>query len=118
QSPCRDRDGARAELGLGARDTVVGFVGRLSPQKAPEVLLKAFALLVPKLPSAVLVVIGDGPLSEPLRKLAEEWDVAGRVKWLGWRDGGHAMSAFDVFVLPSRYEGLPYVAIEALVAGL
>lgn len=112
------RDEVRRRLGLPRDAPVVGFVGRLAPQKAPEVLLAAFARVARADPDAVLAVVGDGPLRSTLREQCERLDLGDRVRWLGERDGQRSMPAFDVLALPSRYEGLPYVLLEALVAGL
>lgn len=111
-------DEARRRLGLPRDASVVGFVGRLARQKAPEVLLAAFARVARAAPDAVLAVIGDGPLRSTLHDQCERLDIGDRVRWLGERDGQLSMPAFDVLALPSRYEGLPHVLLEALLAGL
>ena len=108
----------RDRLGLADDVPVIGFVGRLVEQKAPGVLLRALALVDREVRSCQLVIVGDGPLQVPLRRLAETLGIGDRVLWLGDRDGRPLLPAFDVFALPSRYEGLPYVALEALAAGL
>lgn len=111
---------ARASLGLDPADDgpVIGFVGRLVTQKAPEVLLSAFADAARTSPGARLALVGSGPLGPALRRLAEGLGVADRVLWLGERDARGLLAGFDVFALSSRKEGLPYVVLEAMAAGL
>jgi glycosyltransferase involved in cell wall biosynthesis len=108
----------RTSLGVGARDVVLGFVGRLSSQKAPDVLVRAFARITPVAPHVHLVVAGDGPMRDGLVRLTGSLGLADAVTFLGHVDASSLMQAFDVMVIPSRYEGLPYVALEALNAGL
>ena len=117
-SEAAPRHEARAALGVADDTTVVGFVGRLVPQKAPHVLVRAMRKVADKLPGAVLALVGAGPLDEELRRLAAEVGVTDRVLWLGERDGRALMAGFDVFAIPSRSEGLPYVVLEAMAAGL
>jgi glycosyltransferase involved in cell wall biosynthesis len=109
---------ARQHLGLPLAAPVVGFVGRLSWQKHPEALLRAFELVRQAVPEARLAMIGDGPGQAQAEALAQSLGVAEAVHWLGPRPGASSMPAFDLFMLPSRYEGMPYVLLEALAAGL
>ena len=118
QPPVPDRRSARAALGLPASARVVGFVGRLTKQKAPEVLLDAFVRVQATRPDVHLAIIGTGELQSWLEQRAGERNVAHCVHWLGQQPGQASMPAFDLLALPSRYEGLPYVLLEALVAGL
>jgi RraA family protein len=108
----------RRDLGLAHDAIAVGFVGRLVEQKAPEVLVQAFAAAARSAPRARLIVVGSGPLERPLRGLADGLGVGDRVLWLGERDALAALPAFDLFAIASRKEGLPYVLLEALAAGL
>lgn len=103
---------------VAADDVVVGFVGRLVEQKAPDVLLRAFAAAAAAAPRVRLAMVGDGPLGPGLRALADDLNIAGRVAWLGERDAREVMGGFDLFALASRKEGLPYVVLEAMAAGL
>ncbi len=113
-----DRRNVRAELGLPDDIPVVGFVGRLAPQKAPDVLIEAFAELADRNADSVLAVVGYGDMEASLKRRTKELGIGTRVRWLGQRPGRRSMSAFDVFCLPSRYEGLPYTLLEAQSAGL
>jgi glycosyltransferase involved in cell wall biosynthesis len=108
----------RVHFDLPADAIRIGFVGRFVPQKAPECLLRAFAALAGRFPKARLVMVGDGALGAALREEAQKLGIAERVSWPGPLDGQSAMFGFDVFVLPSRYEGFPYVLLEAMVAKL
>jgi glycosyltransferase involved in cell wall biosynthesis len=109
----------RAELGLGADDTVIGSVGRLVPEKDHETLLRAFARLAPAHPRTRLVVVGGGPQEAALRELAASLGLAGRVVLTGARtDVGRLLPAFDVFALPSRLEAAPLAVLEAMHHGL
>jgi glycosyltransferase involved in cell wall biosynthesis len=112
------RPAARRCIGAADDAFVVGFVGRLVDQKAPEVLVRAFARVVAMVPRAQLAMVGSGPLEPALRRLAAELRVTDHVRWLGERDSAGVLAGFDVFALPSRKEGLPYVVLEAMSAGL
>lgn len=116
--PLPSREEARAALGLADDGRVVlGVVGRLSGQKGIDRLLDALALMGRR-DDVVLAVIGDGEDAEALRAQAEELGVSEAVHWLGLQPGQTSMPAFDVLVVPSRYEGFSYVMLEGLWAGL
>ena len=116
--PFPSREEARAQLGLEVDQLAVGFVGRLATQKNPLLLLDAFGLIAADFPRAQLVVIGDGPLKAAMQSRIAALGLTKQVILAGWREGWRTMPAFDVFALPSRYEGLSYVSLEALHAGL
>lgn len=98
----------------------IGFVGRLVHQKGVDVLVKALALLEPELP-LVVDIVGDGPNRPALQQLALSLGVADRIRFLGWKSAGELPELYrcmDVFVLPSRDEGMPNVVLEAMASGL
>jgi glycosyltransferase involved in cell wall biosynthesis len=110
------RDRARRALGIPAGATVVGAVGRLTYQKAPE----DFLAMIDHLGRAgvVGVWVGGGELAEHVSRLADA-KPAGRIVLAGERDDvPEILPAFDVFMLPSRYEGLPTAVVEAMVSGV
>jgi glycosyltransferase involved in cell wall biosynthesis len=112
------RQAARRRMGVGDRETVIGFVGRLVEQKAPEILLEAFAIAATFVSSARLAVVGGGPLSSALVALSQRLGIEDKIVWLGERDAREVLSGFDIFALSSRKEGMPYVILEAMSAGL
>jgi glycosyltransferase involved in cell wall biosynthesis len=107
-------------LGCDPYRPLIGFVGRLDHQKAPDDLLEVFALVASEVPEAHFVIVGDGPMRADLesRRLAGDGALAQRLSFVGEQPGTWAMSGFDVFTLPSRYEGFPYVLIEAAHLGV
>lgn len=116
-----DRSGRaelRAQLGLRDEEICVGFLARYVPQKAPERLLEVVSELSSDLPPFRFAMVGDGPLESSLRARAVAMGVADRIIFASGSLGPPAMSAFDVFALPSAYEGFPYVLLEAAVNGL
>jgi glycosyltransferase involved in cell wall biosynthesis len=102
----------RAELGLQEDHIAVGFVGRLTWQKDPLRFCHAIAHAQQRDSRIIGVMVGDGDLAEAVRA------TGGPVLFLGWREARAVMSAFDVLAVTSRYEGMPYVFLEALQAGL
>jgi glycosyltransferase involved in cell wall biosynthesis len=104
----------RAELGLPPDAHLVLAVGRLVEQKNHALAVRAIA----EVPDAVLAIAGTGPLLGDLERQARETGVADRVLFLGLRPDARAlMGAADVVVMPSRWEGLPLSALEALASG-
>jgi glycosyltransferase involved in cell wall biosynthesis len=94
---------------------VVGGVGRLDVQKGFDVLVRAVA----RLPDVHLVLVGDGPERRALEELVADLGVRERVTMTGWSDEVSAlMGSFDVLAVPSRWEGLPLVVLEAMLAGV
>jgi glycosyltransferase involved in cell wall biosynthesis len=115
----RDRAAIRAALAIPPAASVVGSVTRLSAQKDPDTLLRAAALVARKQPDVYFVVVGDGPLRPDLERLTDRLGLRDRIRFTGiYRDIPAVMSAFDVFVLTSLWEGLPRVVPEAIAAGL
>jgi glycosyltransferase involved in cell wall biosynthesis len=110
------RERARRALGLPAEAIVVGAVGRLTYQKAPEDFLAAMRKL--GRPGVVGFWVGGGELAARIGRLASMQPDA-QVILAGERtDVPDILPAFDVFALPSRYEGLPTVIVEAMVSGV
>ncbi|MFZ2013116.1 MAG: glycosyltransferase family 4 protein [Nocardioides sp.] len=111
------RSAARALLGLPDDATVIGTVARADFQKAPEHLLAALEQM--RHTEAMVAWVGGGPLVESIRKRAAERGLADRFLMLGERsDVAQVLPAFDVFALPSRYEGLPCAIVEAMRCGI
>jgi glycosyltransferase involved in cell wall biosynthesis len=108
----------RREWQVRDTDVCIGCVGRLTRQKAFDVALSAFSAVLRKCPNAVLAIVGDGPLKPFLIKRATRAGIDHAVRWCGAVDGAEAMSAFDISLLTSEYEGFPYALLEALAAGL
>jgi len=108
---------ARQLLGLSPQVQVVGAVGRLSYQKAPEDFVAALVHL--NRPDVVGVWLGGGELAEDMRRLVQRVAPNVRVLLTGERtDVAELLPAFDVFALPSRYEGLPVAIVEAMMCGI
>ena len=98
---------------------VVGFVGRLHMQKNPYRLVEIFRALTLIRAEARLIMIGKGEEQTGLEQKCKELGIYDKVKFLGARDDvNEAMMAMDVFLLPSLYEGLALVAVEAQATGL
>jgi glycosyltransferase involved in cell wall biosynthesis len=96
-----------------APGAIVGTVGRLAFQKGFDLLLTAMR----DVETATLVVIGDGEDRERLQALATRLGIADRTVWAGWSEDVRAhVTSFDIFVLPSRFEGFPLAVLEALLA--
>jgi glycosyltransferase involved in cell wall biosynthesis len=113
------REALRREHGAAAGEPVVGFVGRLAPEKDLPTFLRAFAAAARRAPGLRGIVVGDGPERSAAEALAASLGVAGRVRFLGERSDARALlPAFDVLALSSRIEGLPNVVVEAQLAGV
>jgi sugar transferase (PEP-CTERM/EpsH1 system associated) len=112
------RDQARIKLKLPQDEYVIGAVSRLDPVKGIDDLIIAFTNLIRTHP-AYLVIIGEGPERQRLETVAQETGCADWVIWTGYRaDVPELLSAFDVFVQPSHFEGLPNTVLEAMAAAL
>ena len=99
---------------------IVLCVGNLLPIKGHELLVRAVASLVPEFPALTLEVIGHGPESSRLQALAQDLQISERIRFLGRQSRQQvaaAMRRCTVFALPSRYEGLGCVYLEAMSAG-
>ena len=112
------RDDVRVELGLGNR-FVVGHIGRFFPQKNHDKLLKIFVEILKQRPDSILILVGEGPLFDQVKKMTQKMGIEENVLFLGVRsDVNRLMQAMDAFIFPSLYEGLGIVLIEAQAAGL
>lgn len=109
----------RAELGIPQDAFVLGHVGRFMYQKNHAFLLRVFQRLLSSRQDAWLLLIGEGERMKLIRSEVEKMGIEGKVRFTGTRsDVAKLYSAMDVFCLPSFYEGLPVVALEAQANGL
>ncbi|GAB6166314.1 hypothetical protein JCM19992_23140 [Thermostilla marina] len=102
-----------------AEGRIVLYVGRLDHQKGVDILLRSAAAWLPQYRDVHLLLAGDGPDRARLESLARSLEIARQVCFLGFREDIPALlRAADVFVLPSRWEGMPNAVLEAMAAGL
>ncbi len=113
------REAFRTALGIPSALPLILFVGRLVPQKGPDVLLHAFAGMIQGGPPAILHLVGDGPMRAELEALAKDLGLQERVLFVGNQERVHErLQAADLFVLPSRSEGMSNALLEAMATGL
>jgi glycosyltransferase involved in cell wall biosynthesis len=121
ERPIHNRDVGtelRTSLGLPASSKLVLSVGRLTKQKGYDYLIGAACTVAAQLPDAHFLLAGEGPLEAELKANAKACRALGNVHFLGSRsDAKELMRACDLFVLPSLFEGLPLVVLEAMSAG-
>ena len=105
----------RSEIGIPEDALVIGTVGRLAEAKGQRYILEALAVLKETFPSIRLLIAGDGPLRKELEDFGEALGIKHNVLFLGMRrDIPALLSAMDIFVLPSLWEGLPNALLEAM----
>lgn len=105
---------------LGVTDKfVIGHVGRFRLQKNHSFIIDIFKEVCKKEPNSTLLLVGDGPLEEEIKKKVDDLGLLDKVKFLGARDDvNDLMQAMDVFILPSLFEGFPLTMIETQASGL
>ena len=109
----------RNKLGFTDQNFVIGHVGRLSYQKNHKFLIKLFKRIHEKEPNARLVLVGTGEKERKIREQVHKLNLTKTVIFLGNRsDVNKLYQAFDVLVMPSLFEGIPVVGIEAQFSGL
>lgn len=109
----------RAEFGAGPGTLILGQVGRLTAPKNHAFSLELFSCILKAREDSLLILVGEGELESSIRQKARNLGIEGKVLFLGPRDDVSAIqNAFDVALLPSLYEGLGIVAIEAQANGL
>lgn len=112
------RKSKREKLGISAK-YVLGTVGRLCYQKNTLFLIDIFPMILRKIPEAVLIIVGEGDLRSEVEKQIRDLGLEDKIFLLGMRtDVPDLLQAMDVFLLPSRFEGLCIAAIEAQCIGL
>lgn len=114
-----ERNKLRKDFSILDNELVVGHVGRFDYQKNHEFILEVFAELLKLIPNSKLVLIGDGELREKIENKISMLNIKDNVLLLGVRnDVNKLYNLFDIFILPSIFEGLGIVAIEAQINGL
>ncbi len=109
----------RGIMGVDENTLVIGHVGRFTQVKNHTFIIDVYKALSQKYDNSRLVLIGDGELSETIKNKVLTLDLQNRVFFPGVQPNVNEwMQAFDVFVMPSLYEGLPFVLVEAQAAGL
>ena len=110
---------AKQMLGLSSDVFVFGTIGRLAPTKGLTYLIEAFSKAKEKIPSAHLVIFGDGACRTELEELASKLSCSDSIHFLGHRDNiEQLIKGMDVFVLSSIAEGMPRAILEAMAAGI
>lgn len=110
---------SRAQLGIPEGAFVIGMVGRLSKQKAPDTFVKAAKLIKEKIPNAFFLMVGDGELRDQIENLISQYDLGSSFLITGWVDNSTAyMKIMNVGMLLSRWEGFGLVLPEYMACGI
>jgi glycosyltransferase involved in cell wall biosynthesis len=113
------RTRCREEFGVPDGSRLIGVVARLTPEKDHATLLEAFAIVSAQRSDVVLAIVGDGPTLAEAKETARRLGIEGLVRFTGSRlDVPDILSAFDLFAMSSKEEGLGITLIEAMAAGL
>ncbi len=100
-------------------DIILGTVSRLIYQKDPLTLIKSFKIINDSFPQTKLVIVGDGPMLDECHQLIENLHLNDKVEMSGYRKNyKDYLKMFDIFILASHYEGLPYALMEAMIMGI
>jgi glycosyltransferase involved in cell wall biosynthesis len=117
QSSLLDKSIAREKFNISPTDFIFGTIGRLVKAKDHETLIQAFAYIKPHCPNAKLIIMGQGELEIPLKKLIESLHLTHDIMMTGYVDQAFRyMKLFDVFLLPSLKEAFGRVLLEAMIA--
>ena len=104
-----------SELGISETSFVVGMIGRISAQKAPDVFIRAAKLVNEQVPNSAFIIVGDGELRPEIEKYASENNL--QLIITGWTYEPYSyLKVFDVAVLPSRWEGFGLAVVEYMAA--
>ena len=113
-----NKDQKKKEIGIKGNGPIIGLGVRLTEQKGITYLLQAMPKVIEVFPEITLIVAGDGPLENSLKQEAVNLGVDKNVLFVGPRlDMPELLKLFDLYVLPSLWEGLPMVILEAIAAG-
>ena len=113
------RNKIRKELNITDNTMVLGHIGRFAKPKNHTFLVKIYSKYLKKNKKSMLVLVGDGKLKNKIEKMVKRYGIEKNVKFLGSRnDVSDIYSAFDLFILPSLYEGVSISMIEAQISGL
>ncbi|MBV8253779.1 MAG: glycosyltransferase [Chitinophaga sp.] len=117
-NPAAASDHLRAQYGFAADDIVVGFIARMTEQKDPLGLIRAFAMAVQQQPRLKLLMVGDGSLKAEAIKLVQQLGITANVVLDSFRsDIPDVLQAIDIYCLPSLWEGYPIGVLEAMAMG-
>lgn len=113
-----DKRRKRIELGLNGKGPIIGLAARLVEAKGIGYLLRAMMDVVPLFPDISLLIAGDGPLQDGLKRMSVDLGIEKWVLFTGPRlDIPELLQMFDIYILPSVSEGLPMILLEAMAAG-
>ncbi len=113
------RHRVRQEFGVAENELLVGSVARFSFQKGHQYTLEAIPAILDAVPDARFLLVGEGPVRERISQRVRDMGLEGRVLFAGERqDIAHVLSAMDLFLLTSIFEGLPLSVLEAMAVGL
>ena len=102
-----------------SKQVILGTVGRLYYQKDPITLINSFKVINDRFPNTKLVIVGDGPLEKECIQLIKQLNLSNQIELAGFqKDSKTYYQMFDIFMLSSHYEGLPYSLLEAMMMGI
>jgi len=106
---------SRKELGIDDNAFVVGMIGRLSPQKAPDIFIQSAKLIHEQIPNSVYIIVGNGEETENIKTYAQKNNL--KLIVTGWTDEPYSyLKIFDLAILLSRWEGFGLAIIEYMAA--